>query len=74
MKNWMDTFTRSTYNFILLFVSVFPLIVWSLNPSEVNLGEVGGFIAGLGVPMSALTAAMAMKGISRDRQQQDTQK
>jgi hypothetical protein len=67
----MKTATKVVYLAILVVVSAVPIIIWSQDPS-VDLAGVGAFVAGLGVPMGTLTAAMAARGISRDRKRGDT--
>lgn len=62
----MKTATKVIYLAILAIVSVVPIVIWSRDPS-IDLAGVGAFVAGLGVPMGTLTAAMAARGISRDR-------
>lgn len=62
----MKTVTKAVYLVILVVIAAVPVVVWAFNPL-VDLAGVGSFAAGLGVPMGALTAAMAARGISRDR-------
>jgi len=62
----MKTATKIVYLAILVILSAVPIIVWARDPS-VDLSGVGAFAAGVGVPMGTLTAAMAARGIARDR-------
>lgn len=66
LSQWMNFVTKLTYIVILIVLSVVPVFVWARNP-EIDLSNLGPFIAGLGVPMGTLTAAMAARGIGRDR-------
>jgi len=61
--------TKIVYLVILIVVTAVPVVVWARSPETVDLSGVGAFVAGLGVPMGTLTAAMAARGISRDRAQ-----
>lgn len=63
----MRLITKAVYLIILLVISVIPLVVWALNPTEVDLAGVGAFAGGLGVPMGSLTAAMAAKRIKDNK-------
>lgn len=63
----MKIATKLVYLAILIVVTAVPIIVWAQNPKEIDLSGVGAFVAGLGVPMGTLTAAMAARSISRDK-------
>jgi hypothetical protein len=63
----MRTATKIVYLVILLAITLIPLTVWANDPANVDLSEAGNFAAGLGVPLGAITAAMAAKSIQRGK-------
>ena len=63
----MKLATKIVYLVILVVVTAVPIFVWARDPGGIDLSGVGAFVAGLGVPMGTLTAAMAARGISRDK-------
>ena len=69
----MKNVTKVTFLVALVAVTVAPVIAWLIDPTR-DLSTVAAFVAAAAAPMGVLTGAMAARGISRDRQQQDTQK
>lgn len=72
----LHEFTKLSYVVLLWLLVLVPLGTWALleldgnAETQANMQGIGSYIAGLGVPMGALTAAMAAKRASESRNAQ----
>lgn len=73
MSDWLKTLTKLTYIACLVALIIIPSLVWAYKElwtdASANMAGMGAFIAGSGVPLGALTAAMAASSIAKKKQE-----
>lgn len=65
MKEAIKHATKITFLIILLVLILTPVIIWAMNPTEIDLNSVAAYVGASSGPLGVLTGAMAYNSAAK---------